>query len=94
MFGKVTNDIVINVIDRDTCATKPGRKMTRRGRVAVGDLVGLGPKGRWSAATRRRRRKQAFSSVSPEGGGSGAPSWRLGSVGARVLVFLQRLGGR
>ncbi|SFO52349.1 hypothetical protein SAMN04244567_02104 [Paracoccus pantotrophus] len=34
MFGKATNDIVTNIIDRDTCATKPSRKMTRRGRVA------------------------------------------------------------
>jgi len=35
MFGKPTNDIVIDHVDRDTCATKPSREMTSRGRVAL-----------------------------------------------------------
>lgn len=34
MFGKPTNDIVIDEVDRDTGATKPSREMPSRGRVA------------------------------------------------------------
>lgn len=34
MFGKPTNDIVMDQVDRDTGATKPSREMTSRGRVA------------------------------------------------------------
>ncbi|WP_202907420.1 hypothetical protein [Sinorhizobium meliloti] len=35
MYGKPTNDIVIDEIDRDSGATKPSREMTSRGRVAL-----------------------------------------------------------
>jgi len=35
MFAKRrTTSVIINGIDRDRCATKPGREMTRRSRVA------------------------------------------------------------
>ncbi len=35
MSGKTTNNIVIDDVDRDACATKPSREMTSRGRVAL-----------------------------------------------------------